>query len=98
MNACSAVLLVIEPAPVSSCLCVGFYRKNIDSSVVSCRAVKDASEWSYHPTCTSPTSQPGRMEMGAPFRGVFEVGFTYVGSLGASLVLPRSLSTSGFCA
>lgn len=45
-----------------------------------CRVVKDASDWSYRPTCTSPMSQPGRMEAGAPFNGVLEVGFAYVGS------------------
>lgn len=63
----SVILLMIEPTPVSLCLYVGFYREKVDFFPVSCREVKDALEWSYHPTCTSPMSQPGRMEMGAHF-------------------------------
>lgn len=73
----SATLVMIESAPVSFLSVVRFYRKkyiDIDFSLVSCRVVKDALEWSYRPTCTSPTSQPGKMEMGTHFHGVLEVG------------------------
>lgn len=81
-----------------SCLIISavFYRKDSDSSLVSRRAVKDELEWSYRPTCTSPMSQPGKPEMGAPFHGVWEVGLhvcavVFLGSILTSPV-PRSRS------
>lgn len=36
------------------------------TSLVSCRAERDASAWSYHLTCTSPMSRPGKREASSP--------------------------------
>lgn len=64
---------MIEHAPASFRRYIGFYRKNIGFSLVSCRVVKDALEWSYRPTCTSPTSQPGKMERGLISTGCWKL-------------------------
>ena len=58
-----------------------------DLSSISCRVERDASAWSYHLTCTSPMSRPGRREVSLLLwaLGCSEAGWAGGGPLGADL-------------
>jgi hypothetical protein len=89
---------MVEHSPIQLHLCCGM-SGNHDLSFVFCRVEKDASEWSYHPTCTSPMCQPGRVQVWARCQGVLETGTCQVGDgfPGTILDVSMSLSTTVVC-